>query len=265
MRKFTFILFFVAMIVGLIAGRAQAQCNQIVFSEVVDHWAATRHEESAGKWRVGIVGKMKPEENFAKYFIPPEPMEQKLSDFYSILYANQEKIVESDLMCIGGKAKSTGQWFVCRTQRDIPKLPENAEVSILWRGSDMAGGNCGIYGPIAIKLDANNNFIPDDHPSDNQLPKPPEAQEPVADADGDGVADSADECDDTPGGTEVDSSGCPVQVSSKADADVAPGTPEMPAGFMDEGSCSLMPAATANPMLLTIAAALAFLIARRRR
>jgi hypothetical protein len=267
MRKFIFAALFVTTVIGFFAGSAHAQCSQIVFSEVADHWAATRYEESSGKWRVGIIGKMKPEANFVEYFTSTGIVGQKLSDFYSEFYVNNEKIVVEDLRCIGGTAKPKGQWFICTTKGNIPKLPENAEVSIKWSGSDVAGGNCGVYGPMAIKLDANNNFIPDDHPADNQLPKPPATQQTDenVDSDGDGVADSSDNCDDTPEGTEVDSEGCPVQMSSKADADIAPAAPQMPAGFMDEGTCSLAPAATANSMLLIVASALASLAVRRRR
>jgi hypothetical protein len=266
MRKFIFAALFVVIVVGLFAQSAQAQCNQVVFSENADHWAATRYEESSGKWRVGIIGKMKPEANFAEYFISPGIVGLKLSDFYSVFYVNQEKIAVGDLRCTGGTAKPKGQWFVCRTQENIPKLPENAEVSIMWSGSDLAGGNCGSHGPMAIKLDANNNFIPDDHPADNKLPKPPvKPQEADEDSDGDGVKDSLDECNDTPDDTEVGEDGCPVQLSSGANENIAPGAPQMPEGFMDEGGCSLTPIAAASPFALMIAATLAAFVIRRGR
>jgi hypothetical protein len=267
MKKFMFAALFVTTIVGFFAGSAQAQCSQVVFSEVADHWAATKRKESQATWRIGIIGKMKSEASFNEYFIPKEPMEQRREDFIANFYVGNEATASKDLKCIGGTAKQKGQWFVCKTSVNADDLPDNTQVFIKWNRSDVAGGDCGVYGPMAIKLDENNNFIPDDHPADNQLPKPPAAQQTdeTVDSDGDGVADSSDNCDDTPEGTDVDSNGCPVQISSQADPDIATGPPQMPAGFMDEGSCTLTPAATANSMLSMIAAALASLAVRRRR
>jgi hypothetical protein len=266
MKKFIIAALFAVIIFGALAPNAIAQppCNQIVFSEVADHWAATRYEESSGKWRVGIVGKMKPDVNFAEYFISPGIVGLKPSDFYSAFYVNEEKIVERELSCKGGTAKSKGQWFICSTQEDIPKLPQNAKVYINWRGSDWRN-DCGTYGPMAIKLDANNNFIPDDHPADNKLPEPPTEEETAEDSDSDGVADSLDECDDTPEGTYVGDDGCPSQISSQADADIAPGAPAMPGSFADDSMCSLTPIASANTFALMIAATLAALFIRRRK
>jgi mono/diheme cytochrome c family protein len=47
----------------------------------------------------------------------------------------------------------------------------------------------------------------------------PVEQTPPADTDGDGVTDDADLCPDTPAGTAVDATGCPVEQTSPADTD----------------------------------------------
>ena len=81
-------------------------------------------------------------------------------------------------------------------------------------------------------------------------PSPPESVEP-ADADGDGVPDEADQCPDTPEGTEVDEDGCAVEPADSDgdgvpdEADQCPDTPE--GTEVDEDGCAVLPTDTPEP------------------